>query len=263
MAGSADRSFAPRPAVTPPKFRSSSWAQFCPYRCGVPTRAIRLVAKVTAAATAAIATVVPARALRTGTAVRPRPGSNAIRTPTLPVTEPSLVSTGPSREARAGAAGSATPSGPCTRAAARQAAGTSTASGSNAMAAKPTPRMARLTSTPGCGSARRAGPIGMSGEAATAIATATAAPASVTTATRARDRPTSRARVMPSARRIGNSVASRISWRPSSWPMMASAMSPASAANTARAMASGRMACCVAATSSDRLMTSVPTRWPR
>ena len=44
--------------------------------------------------------------------------------------------------------------------------------------------------------------------------------------------------------------------------MMASAMSPASAANAARAMASGRMACCVAATSSDRLMMSVPPSVP-
>jgi hypothetical protein len=125
------------------------------------------------------------------------------------------------------------------------------------MTAKPAPRIARSTSIPGLGSARRAGPIGMSGEAATATATAMAPPATVTAAIRTRDRATSRARVMPRARRMGNSAASRISWRLSSWPMMASAMRPASAAKAPRATASGRMARCVAVTPSDRLMLSI------
>ena len=39
--------------------------------------------------------------------------------------------------------------------------------------------MARLTSTPGAGSTARAGPIGISGEAATAMATASSAPVTV------------------------------------------------------------------------------------
>ena len=51
------------------------------------TSAIRLVPKTSAATTAAIATVVPARALRTGTAVRPWPGSNTICTPALAGTD--------------------------------------------------------------------------------------------------------------------------------------------------------------------------------
>jgi hypothetical protein len=73
---------------------------------GVPTMVISLVPKTTAATTAATATIVPATALRTGTAVRPRPGSNAIRTPTLPGTDPARPATrptataGPARPAR-------------------------------------------------------------------------------------------------------------------------------------------------------------------
>ena len=116
---------------TAPTCRSSCWAQFCPYRCGVPTSPRKLAPKTMAATTAATATVVPTRALRTGTAVRPCPGSNAIRTPRLPGTDPASPSSGPSREACAGAPGSASPSAPWARAAARSAAGTITSSGSD------------------------------------------------------------------------------------------------------------------------------------
>ena len=56
----------------------------------------------------------PARALRTGTAVLPWPGSNAIATPAPPVTDPAWVSAAASRDGRdCRAVGSATPSGPC------------------------------------------------------------------------------------------------------------------------------------------------------
>ena len=82
-----------------------------------------------AAITAATATVVPASALRTGTAGPAAPGSNAIRTPRLPVTGPDRPSAAPSREARAGPAGSATPNGAAAAAASRQAAGASRRSG--------------------------------------------------------------------------------------------------------------------------------------
>ena len=133
------------------------------------------------------------------------------------------------------------------------------------MATKPAPRMARLTSIPGLGSASRADPIGISGDAAMATATAITAPATVTAATRTMDRATSRPRVMPRTRRIGNSAASMISWRLSSWPTTASMMSAARAANTASATASGRMARSVAVTSSDRLtMLNAPAgMWSR
>ena len=130
------------------------------------------------------------------------------------------------------------------------------------MAANPAPRIARLTSTPGCGSASRAGPIGISGDAAMATATATMAPVTVTIPSRASDRVTSAARFTPSARRMGNSAASSASWRLSSWPMTASAISPASPAKTASATASGLMARSVALTWSDRLMVMMFPRCP-
>ena len=144
--------------------------------------------------------------------------------------------------------GSATPSGPRARPAARQADGTSTASGSTTITASPTPSTARLTSTPGCGSASRAGPIGISGEAAMATPTAMTAPASVTIARRASDSAARLARVMPSARRIGNSAESSTSWRARSWPITASPISPASTAKIASATACGRIARSVAVT---------------
>ena len=80
-----------------------------------------------------------------------------------------------------------------------------------------------------------------------ATATATTAPATVTAASRASDSAARLARVMPSARRTGNSTESRTSWRASSWPMTASPISPARAANTASATACGRIAHSVAA----------------
>src|SRR5213083_2293726 len=73
------------------------------------------------------------------------------------------------------------------RAAARTAAGATTSSGAAAMTANPAPRMARLTSTPGLGSAARAGPMGISGDAAIATTTAAAAPAVVMIAPLASD----------------------------------------------------------------------------
>ena len=179
---------------------------------------MRLAPKTAAAASAATAMTLPASALRTGTAVLPWPGSNAIATPAPPVTDPAWVSAAASRDGRAcrAAAGSATPRGPCACRAARQAGGTSTARGSSAMAATPAPRIARFTSTPGSGSASRAGPIGMSGDAAIAMATAMIAPVTVTTASRVSERPISASRRTPSARRMGNSAASSASCRLSS-----------------------------------------------
>ena len=89
-----------------------------------------------------------------------------------------------------------------------------------------------------------------------ATATATRPPATVTTAVRASDSPASRPRVMPRARSTGNSAASRVSCRPSSCTMTATAMTPARPANRASATACGWMARSVAAVWLDRLMTS-------
>jgi hypothetical protein len=76
----------------------------------------------------------------------------------------------------------------------------------------------------------------------------------VARATRAMDNVNSRARVMPSECRMGYSAASRIIWRLSSWLMMASVITAASAAKMASATASGRMARSVAENSSARLV---------
>src|SRR5580693_5049120 len=83
------------------KPRLSCWSQFCPYCCGLLTSPTRLEPKTAAATTAATAIAVLASALRTGTAVRPCPGSNAIRVPTPPVTVPVRVSAPASQDGRA------------------------------------------------------------------------------------------------------------------------------------------------------------------
>jgi hypothetical protein len=97
--------------------------------------------------------------------------------------------------------------------------------------------MATLTAMPGVGSASRAGPIGVSGEAAIAAPTARQAPRTVTAPALASDSAASRDRVIPRARRIGNSAASMITWRPSNCPMTIRVMIPARAANSASATA--------------------------
>ena len=60
-------------------------SQFHPNSRGVATRWFRLAANVSAAATAATATPAPTRLDRVGTAVGPRPGSSAMRTPVTAV----------------------------------------------------------------------------------------------------------------------------------------------------------------------------------
>jgi len=67
--------------------------------------------------------------------------------------------------------------------AARTAADTISSSGTAVIRSNPAARTARLTSIPGLGSASRAGPMGISGEAATATPAAIPPPAVVTMAT--------------------------------------------------------------------------------
>jgi hypothetical protein len=212
----------------------------------VLTRVIRLAPKTRAAARDARVNAVAASELRTGTALRPRPGSNAIRTPMPPVTDPATANACASREPRSRRPGAAMPTGSCVRPATRQANGDSNTSGRRAMTASPVARMARLTSTPGLGSASRAGPMGISGDAAIAMATAKPAPEPVTAPALARNSAASLALVIPRAPRMGNSAESRMGWRPMSWPSTTSARIAASAANTARLIDSGRIACSVA-----------------
>jgi hypothetical protein len=95
---------------------------------------------------------------------------------------------------------------------------------------------------PGSGSASRASPIGNNGDSASAVSTAIDAAVTLTIATRAiasanRSRP-----VMPIAPRIGESVASVKTWRPSAWPATRTTASASTAAKLASASVCGRTA---------------------
>ena len=165
-----------------------------------------------AATTAATATVVPTRALRTWTAPRPCPGSNAIRTPMLPGTEPASPSAGPSR-----GRGTCCRSGPAR--ARRGPGGRPQRRGHHHEQRRggddeePGAEDGQVDLDPRAGLGGPGLPMGMSGEAAMAVPTATTAPAVVTTATLARDSTVSRDLPMPRVRRTGNSAESRMSWR--------------------------------------------------
>ncbi len=89
-----------------------------------------------------------------------------------------------------------------------------------------------------------------------AMATASAAPAPVTRASRASETATSTGRVTPRARRAGYCAASSVSCRLSNWLSTTSAISAASAANSASATACGLMARWVALTWSAALRMS-------
>src|SRR6185437_2128652 len=112
---------------------------------------------------------------RTGTEVRPRPGSSAIRAPaSTAVDAPADASTPPTRAP-------AVTRPPGTRRARRvgddiQTAGITDRRSTNAStAASPTPRYAPLTAIPGCNSACRPTPIGVSRESSAAVTVATTA----------------------------------------------------------------------------------------
>ena len=134
--------------------------------------------------TVAIASAAPTMVVRTGTAVRPRPGSRAIRTP-VPATsdDPDTRSHPANREGR-DASWSACPIR--TGRLYHHADAAASASTTAATAMNPTPSTSPSTERPGLGSAVRAAPMGMSGDAATATTTASAAAPSATKAPRSR-----------------------------------------------------------------------------
>ena len=225
-----------------PNCRSIAASQVCPYRAGVCTNWSRLAPKVKAAVTASTDSVVPARALRTGTAARPAPGSSAKRAPVVTVTgAPALASDSASREWRPGRDG-ALP-GPAIRADARRQAGHAAhTSSSTTIATAPVASTVPATLMPGSGSARLAIPIGISGDAATATATAATAPVAPAVPTSTRPAAVSWALVIPSAARVGWSAAAAASWRTAACPMISSIVTASTSAKSASEIASGRIA---------------------
>jgi hypothetical protein len=138
-------------------------------------------------ATAAMATAVPTRALRTGTAVRPRPGSSAMRMPVVAETgSPQPTARRTRREGARRPVGSVVAETPAGADAARHAGTATQVTSRVTRATPPRPSTVRSASTPGTGSAERAGPMGISGEQATATPTDTKAASTPTPA--ARDR---------------------------------------------------------------------------
>ena len=192
-----------------------------------------------AAVTASTDSIVPASALRTGTAVRPCPGSRARRAPAVMVT-----GAADSHRASRGRRDAAVAPRRCEpwANARRQAGHAARATRSPRMAAAPTARTVMSALMPGAGSAGRAVPIGISGDAATATAAAATAPAAVATPTSISPLPIIWPRVMPSAASVGLSAALAASRRAATWPTMRNAVTMSTSAKRVSATASGRMA---------------------
>jgi hypothetical protein len=155
---------------------------------------------------------------------------------------PTAASVAATREDRSTPGISVVPSWPPAPRAARQPASAAQASTLAATATPPPASTGRSTARPGCSSARRATPSGVVGDSATAPATASTAPPSATGAARITATPTSWLRVMPSARRVGDSAVSSRIWRPRVWPTSSKAASATSSANPASAPDSNRIA---------------------
>ena len=139
--------------------------------------------------------VTAARLLRTASALRPRPGSNAMRTPT-PTGNGALASAlaRPQNERRSGTASDST-AVPAARHAGHAASTTTSAATPTA----PTTRTNRSRWNPGSGSAVRATPVGKNVDAAAAVTTATIPPPTPITAARPRPSANRPRRRMPNA----------------------------------------------------------------
>jgi hypothetical protein len=197
---------------------------------------------VNAAVTASTDSAVPIRAARTGTAVRPRPGSSASRTPVVAVSgAPAPASDAVKRDRRPGPASALFPRVPID--ARRHAGHTAHATSSTTMAAAPAASTVPSALMPGSGSASRAAPIGISGDAAIATPAAIVAPAAAATPTSISPAAVSCARVMPSTASVGLISEPVVSNLEVAWPMISSAVIAKASAKTASAIASGRIAC--------------------
>src|SRR5207248_11593096 len=148
----------PRAFMTAGRGKAANWPsisrfQVSPYSRGVETRRLRLVPNVNTAVTAVTATTRPTTALRTGMAVRPRPGCRAMRTPvTAEGARPVLAADSATREGWVVSPARRARSEPIV-VAARHAVETTIARATTRIARSPSPRTAGFTETPGSGSA--------------------------------------------------------------------------------------------------------------
>jgi hypothetical protein len=110
------------------------------------------------------------------------------------------------------------------------------------MVAAPAASTVASALTPGSGSASRAAPIGISGDAATAIPAATSAPMAAAAPTLTSPAAISCPRVIPSAASAGLSSELAASRRVAAWPTISSTVSPRASANRPSATASGQIA---------------------
>ena len=208
-------------------------SQFQPYRRGLSTRCRRLARNDHAPVRSTIDRATPRIPVHTGTAVGPRPGSSANRTPTVVLgasrrPDSARVIHGVRSTAEIGRAGWV----------ARHAASVPITNTPAPVSTNPRTITSASTSNPRCSSAVRARPMGINGDARTA--TATAAVAAIAEISRARATPTSTSsrRSIPSARRTASSPRSRYAWRSIVWPTMKRSATKVRPARRRRAVAS-------------------------
>ena len=142
-----------------------------------------LAANPNAPTIAATAIASPITALRTGTAVRPCPGSRARRDPATAVGGiPTRANAAAIREGRSAPTSSAVPRMPARAPAIRHPVSQDTVTAPTMMRQPPIARTAPSTSMPGVGSMKLANPSGVSGDTAIVAAMAMRAPPIPTTA---------------------------------------------------------------------------------
>ncbi len=142
----------------------------------------------------------PAKAERTGTALRPFPTSSAIRNPCVTVgVNPARADASTTTKVRRGACASRADTD---RIAARHIATIATPSTVTTTPTAPSARTVASTCTPTSGSARRATPMGNNGDAATAPTTAINSPPPATIAANGAPMAARWLRVKPKARKV-------------------------------------------------------------
>ena len=212
-AGSASSGIRPNEVPT-------AASQPTPYSSGVETSRSRSAAKPAVAITRATARAMLVITLRTGTAVRPRPGCSAMCRPTTNAGRaPALAASSTAREGRSPPS-DAEP-GPGTtsaRRATRAADTTDPAVSRTRTRAAPMASAGRSRRRPGCHSKVRAEPKGVKIDATTATTTASAAAPAATVIPCSTPRSRRWRRVMPRARSSGRSGSWAWTWRPMAWP---------------------------------------------